>query len=56
MLCRQKLTAINKDKEVDFMIDNRINIFYNIAVYNQTTVLPLPLHLAKNLAEYIFDI
>ena len=24
--------------------------------YNQTTVLPLPLHLAKNLSEYLFDV
>lgn len=24
--------------------------------YNQATVLPLPLHLAKNLAEYLFDV
>lgn len=24
--------------------------------YNQATVLPLPLHLAKNLSEYLFDV
>jgi hypothetical protein len=24
--------------------------------YNQTTILPLPLHLAKNLSEYLFDV
>ena len=24
--------------------------------YNQTTILPLPLHLAKNLTEYLMDV